>query len=152
MQFQFWQREQFRWSQKQSDKQRLNKTHCYLFAHFLFVRTQTSNARPPRPTNRDRQGQWWNTGHVFQDRSSAKAWIQLLECMFIVNIWSNCIILCSISFLSFHSNITQHQSVLSLSYCSHLFSSQLCWDLKTQAKLLCLSLPAPQYLMINSGG
>lgn len=122
MQFQFWQREQIRWGQKQSDKQRLSKTHCYLFAHFSFISTQTCKAMPPRPTNRASQGQWWDTGHVFQDKRSAKAKIQLVEYMFIVNIWSNCMILCSISFLSFLVFpcvfiVISHNTSL---YCRHL--------------------------------
>lgn len=70
---------------RQPDKHRLSKGHCYLFVLFAVLRTQISNSTPVRPTHNDRPG---NTGQVFQDRSSAKAKIQLLERMLKISIWS----------------------------------------------------------------
>lgn len=151
MQFQFSQREQFRWGQKQSHKQRLS----YLFAHFSFIRTQTPNSMLLRPTSSDRQGQWWNTGHVFQDRSSAKAKIQLLEYMLIVNIWSTEKILCSISylFIVMSRNTSLYYSYLMISFHPSCVGNQTQryenvtrLKKKIQSRLLCLRLSQPSIL------
>lgn len=102
-----------------------------------------------RPTNSDRQGQWWNTGHVFQDRSSAKAKIQLLEYMLIV-IYEAMKRYCAAS-LSYLFIVMLHSTSL---YCSYLMNSfhhscvgnqTVLWkwnkmEKVIQARLLCLSL------------